>query len=118
MRRDISVDELIKFLNPESEYVFYDDTHGFCINTQDVLDHLCAMPSADVQPVVHWIPCSERLPEPNEMVLISVNGEVDADWIAVDNTGYGCWYRTMRCAIDIDAWMPLPEPYQEGEQDE
>lgn len=58
MRRNISVDELIKFLNPESNYVFYDDAHGFCINTQDVLDHLRAMPPADVQPVVHgeWIP--------------------------------------------------------------
>lgn len=59
-----------------------------------------------------WIPCSERLPEPNEVVLISVNGNVDADWIAVDNTGYGCWYRTMKYAIDIDAWMPLPEPWK------
>lgn len=43
---NLSVDELIKVLNPESNYVFYDDAHGFCINTQDVLDHLCAMPSA------------------------------------------------------------------------
>lgn len=40
------MDELIKILNPESNYVFYDDAHGFCINTQDVLDHLCAMQSA------------------------------------------------------------------------
>lgn len=52
MRRNISVDELIKFLNPESNYVFYDDAHGFCINTQDVLDHLRAMPPADVQPEI------------------------------------------------------------------
>ena len=66
-----------------------------------------------IEPEPQWIPCSERLPEPNEMVLISVNGEVDADWIAVDNTGYGCWYRTMKYAIDIDAWMPLPESYKE-----
>ena len=65
---------------------------------------------------IEWIPCSERLPEPNEVVLISVNGNVDADWIAVDNTGYGCWYRTMKYAIDIDAWMPLPEPWK-GEEE-
>ena len=45
---NLSVDKLITFLNPESNYVFYDDSHGFCINTQDVLDHLCAMPSAQL----------------------------------------------------------------------
>ena len=30
----------LQFLQPESEYVFYDSDHGFCINTQDVLDCL------------------------------------------------------------------------------
>ena len=62
-----------------------------------------------------WIPCSERLPEPNQTVLVSINGEVDADWIAVDSTGYGSWYRCMKDVMSVDAWMPLPEPYG-GEQ--
>ena len=30
----------IDFLMPESELVFYDNDHGFCINTQDVLEHI------------------------------------------------------------------------------
>ena len=30
----------LQFLQPESENVFYDSDHGFCINTQDVLDCL------------------------------------------------------------------------------
>ena len=30
----------LQFLQPESENVFYDSDHGFCINTQDVLDYL------------------------------------------------------------------------------
>ncbi len=28
---------LEKMLQPDSQYVFYDDQHGFCINTNDVL---------------------------------------------------------------------------------
>lgn len=28
---------LEKMLQPDSPYVFYDDQHGFCINTDDVL---------------------------------------------------------------------------------
>ena len=30
----------IDFLMPESELTFYDNDHGFCINTQDVLEHI------------------------------------------------------------------------------
>lgn len=30
----------VNFLMPESELVFYDNDHGFCINTQDVLEHI------------------------------------------------------------------------------
>ena len=63
-----------------------------------------------------WIPCSERLPESNQCVLVSIKGEVDVDWIAVDSTGYGCWYRCMKDVMSADAWMPLPEPYK-GKQE-
>ena len=80
----------------------------------DIAKALEDLPSA--QPEQRWIPVSERLPDPNKAVLISVNGEVDVDWFAFDNTGYGCWYRTIKSVIDIDAWMPLPEPYK-GEQE-
>lgn len=57
-----------------------------------------------------WIPCSERLPDNDESVLISNrNGVTKAWWngrfwesIAVKK------YKT------VTAWMPLPEPYKEG----
>ena len=62
-----------------------------------------------------WIPCSERLPESNQCVLVSIKGEVDVDWIAVNSTGYGWWYRCMKDVMSVEAWMPLPEPYK-GEE--
>lgn len=62
-----------------------------------------------------WIPCSERLPEPEDTVLFcNQYGEVCI----------GCKFRTDGIAF-IDyltsnltyatAWMPLPEPYKKGE---
>ena len=54
---NLSVDELIKILNPESNYVFYDDAHGFCINTRDVLEHLCAMPPAQPESCEYYALC-------------------------------------------------------------
>lgn len=59
-----------------------------------------------------WIPTSERLPEPNEIVIVSIHGEVDVDWIAVDNTGYKSWYRCMKDVTSVDAWMPRPKPWE------
>lgn len=112
---DALMSSVLKWLPPDpcgqedKEYPFETD---ICVS---MLQEIAEAPTIEPEP--EWIPVSERLPEPNEMVLISVNGEVDADWIAVDNTGYGCWYRTMRHAIDIDAWMPLPESYKEKKDD-
>lgn len=34
------VEKLTKLLSPDSPYVFYDSDHGFCINTEDVLNLL------------------------------------------------------------------------------
>ena len=66
-------------------------------------------PSADVP---HWIPCSERLPENSRTVLVT-------DW---GITGFGRRFdgRWLDCdgnkLKDVSAWMPLPEPYEDGEQ--
>ena len=76
----------------------------------------------EAQPQVGgWIPVSERLPEDEYGVLVTVNGkhnnttfidaleiaEYDSDegWII---EGYLDWINP-----DVTAWMPLPEPYKE-----
>ena len=88
----------------------------------------------DAEP--HWIPCSERLPEIKQHVLLSCYGRVIyGRMISEDgNSGYPVFeicdsvgekrpivlettvhskFTTSR----IIAWMPLPEPYKGGEQD-
>lgn len=66
-----------------------------------------------------WIPCSERLPKPNELVdnvrkyyLIQdeygdmhVASYLRNGWISIDS------FYTLE--DDVVAWMPLPEPYKE-----
>lgn len=54
----------------------------------------------------NWIPCSERSPEERGLYLTTTkNKEVYCDYWNEDN-----FDRTEM----VIAWMPLPEPYQEG----
>lgn len=66
-----------------------------------------------------WIPVTERLPEEEGKCLVCCNGkyhpiEVARFYIDEDGERYFCcdW----NDPEDIVAWMPLPEPYKEGEQ--
>lgn len=57
----------------------------------------------------NWIPCSERLPLPDENpVLVS--------WMGMTNIGwYSCgrWETGTRLPMDgVEAWKPLPKPYE------
>ena len=85
-----------------------------------LIDYIEAM---EEQPQVGgWIPVSERLPENECGVLVTVNGKhnnitfIDALEIAeYDSTegwiieGYLDWTNP-----DVTAWQPLPEPYKGG----
>ncbi len=67
-----------------------------------------------------WIPCSERLPEENMEVIVTIS-EMDGDnhtstsWLQD-----GVWIiKKTPLQPTVIAWQPLPEPYQtKEEQDE
>lgn len=68
---------------------------------------LSALPSAEAE----WIPVSERLPEKDELVLVTVWNDVSIAWRNI----YGGWESAedMYEKGDVTAWMPLPKPYRE-----
>ena len=94
------------------------DTEYDCtlLDRVDVRCVLTDLPSA--QPEQRWIPCSERLPKVRQWVLCQCRaGIIDVLRLTDD----GCWYRKSNeiyMSGFVLAWMPLPEPYKRGEQDE
>ena len=56
------------------------------------------------------------LPEDGEDVLITVNGRTWIDTFLRDETD-GCYFESYDID-EVEAWMPLPEPYKEESEDE
>jgi len=95
-----------------------------CVAIRDkYIEALKNLPSA--QPETQWIPCSERMPEIDETVLITIKEKYDGDkeyhyhtdvadhlindgWLTFNDWDEGQ-------EIHIIAWMPLPEPWK-GEE--
>ena len=77
----------------------------------------------DRQPKVgEWIPVSERLPNDGQWVIVFAKSNVDNDWNVpsiVQYMGDGIWRWNTLIPIsdDVIAWMPLPEPYKEQNDD-
>lgn len=74
----------------------------------------------NAQPKVgEWIPCSERLPETDDVVLITVSN-IDNNKLFVTPAVYQhpffCTWNALAPEDKVIAWQPLPEPW-EGEDD-
>lgn len=77
-----------------------------------------------IEPQQQWIPCKERLPEEDDMYLVTVHPRyIVPGGIQIDMLGWheGKWnfqYFDGRDAVFPDpviAWQPLPAPYREDE---
>ena len=84
---------------------------------EEIRDMIEAMPLEQPE----WIPCSERLPDTDDHVLVTtINKRGDRRVVRAyyyrsdDYPGGGAWAAGMN--NNVIAWMPLPEPYREGEK--
>lgn len=68
-----------------------------------------------------WIPCSERLPEPNRIVICYIStGATETYFLALWNDVQKAWEEGIGgCRLlerdlgyKVIAWMPLPDPYK------
>ena len=77
----------------------------------------CGSGELNVPSELHWIPVTERMPEPRTDVWVNSDiGQIQGYYEENAET----WYASFGQGRDyleliVNAWMPLPEPYQEGE---
>lgn len=97
----------------------------FCYNCMErVIDRLPQYYPENVVEETRWIPCSERLPNPEEYILLSFenytgldigryekDGENDNFYPEDEEKTYASY------GLIVNAWMPLPEPHKEGEDE-
>lgn len=70
-----------------------------------------------------WIPVSERLPDADKYILVSFENFTISDIgrYETDKDGSGAFYpgnddkSYVEYGLFVNAWMPMPEPYREGE---
>ena len=65
---------------------------------------------------VEWIPCSERLPKKTDLYFVTILDERD------DSEYTSCMTYCINLArweveVNVIAWMPLPEPYEERKEE-
>lgn len=63
-----------------------------------------------------WIPVSERLPETDEMMLVSCRTKKGQNNVNRAYYWNGFWHGSGSMS-GVVAWMPLPEPYKAGEEE-
>ena len=84
---------------------------------------LLAISALEKQEQDGWIPITERMPEENDFVLVTVSGEDVRGCEWKDSMALAVWTNQWNLvdanlvSYTISAWRPLPEPYTEEEHD-
>ena len=85
---------------------------------KNIICYIKTMPTVDA--VSDWIPCSERLPNNDEEVIVSVEDDRADNIFKYTTTAwrYGdVWVSDNERICGVIAWMPLPKPYEETDHE-
>ena len=100
----IKREDAIRAFNKATKGIFSDKHLGETIVGQ--------IPSAD-----RWIPCSERLPQIGQKVLASTKKTVFTQVFKGYYSDPTRWEWQNNSAKKIEAWQPLPKPWEGAEDD-
>ncbi|MBR0302676.1 MAG: DUF551 domain-containing protein [Clostridia bacterium] len=121
--RLIDADALIEALGLDQ----YNNGEGMTSDEEWIAEAITTAPTIEAEPVRRgqWIPCSERLPEDDTLMLVNyIDNRPDAGdiWIGWHEMA-NVWYidgeeHSKERGNEVVAWMPLPEPYCESKMEE
>ena len=98
--------DLMIYFDEEGVAKAYDDTYDITIHCESEEEQQKAIEQLKS---LQWIPCSERLPfDAGYYLTTTTYNEVFCDYWNLNE-----WNRTGQ----VIAWMPLPEPYREDENE-
>lgn len=114
------IDTLLHLMCGEEREDGYKPTMEEMSNSMDLLKEL-----VDKADSFEWIPVSERLPEPPKGSNPKLDYKMfDTYLVTVSDEGYpirafwdGKDFGDGMFKLDVKAWMPLPKPYEEKEND-
>lgn len=101
-------------INALDSFILDEVTDVYGDTVREILERLTTI---EERKTGRWIPCSERLPEIGQSVLLSVGGMYSAEGCLRED---GDWAQFRWDAIQrkdmVGAWKPLPEPYKGGKE--
>ena len=114
--RLIDADELIKYLKQ-----YHSMSQGVISDVEHFPTAHMAIEALEKQATSEWIPCSERLPEIEKEVLVQwrpyLSSDIEMNILVLTKSGE--WVCGLgRINGRAIAWMPLPEPYKDGEHND
>lgn len=124
---------MLIYMDGDGTFRKYDQRNDIVIHCDSEGDRKCLMKklesffgddATDTHVPGKWIPISERLPKEEEYILLSFanstgldigryeyDGESDKFYPGDDEESYSSY------GIFVNAWMPLPEPYKENDDE-